>query len=257
MDWVKEKMQQARLQRTQIQRQEHSDAPDQPRNDSKELISNRPAQIYNFSQKLIWLATGLTSGAIIVSLIWWTKLIDSGSGTAIDRLQSNVSEQVQESIEQKVEHPNVDSKSEQSSAAIQAVTVSELEILPTPTAGKTSGNTLAGSEEENSSTATGSGLQAKAMQQTVDAIIPPQETNRDSGSWFINLVSLQGRVDAEKFAAKANSKGVATEINQVVVRGKTYWRVQVPGFSSADEARTNIEEIEKKLRLKDVWIVKR
>ena len=53
------------------------------------------------------------------------------------------------------------------------------------------------------------------------------------------------------------SKGVAAEINQVTVKGKQYWRVQVPGFSSSDDAKTKAEEIREKLGLKNVWIVKR
>jgi cell division septation protein DedD len=257
MDWVKEKMQQARLHRTQLQKQEHFDAPDLLLNNSKELTTNRSAQSYNSRQKLVWLATGLISGAIIVSLVWWANSIDLGTGTEIDRLKSNVSLRVQEPVEHKAEHPDTDSRSEQRSDAIQASTVSELGILPPPATGKTNRHTLAGSENDNSSTATGGGLQTNVTQRTVDAKMRPQETNKDSETWVINLVSLQGRVDAEKFAAKAISKGVATEIDQVVVRGKTYWRVQVPGFSSADEARTNINEVEEKLGLKNVWVVKR
>jgi SPOR domain len=51
--------------------------------------------------------------------------------------------------------------------------------------------------------------------------------------------------------------GVAAEINQATVRGKKFWRVQVPGFSSADDARTMASEVQSKLGLKDVWIVQR
>jgi hypothetical protein len=40
------------------------------------------------------------------------------------------------------------------------------------------------------------------------------------------------------------------------MRGTTYWRVQVPGFFSADEAHTKVSEVQEKLGLKDVWIVK-
>jgi type II secretory pathway predicted ATPase ExeA len=100
-------------------------------------------------------------------------------------------------------------------------------------------------------------LFTKKQDHSVDVKVKRQETNRASGRWAINLVTLQRKVDAEHFAQKANSKGVEAEINQVTVRGKKYSRVQVPGFSSPAEARTKANEVQNMLGLKDVWIVQR
>ncbi len=138
---------------------------------------------------------------------------------------------------------------------IQTDTVSGFEMLPPPAAGKAKANTFTDTNTNNSDTATGSDLQTKSMQPTVDVKIQRQESNRASGRWAINLVTLQRKVNAEHFVIKANSKGVEAEINQVTVRGKKYWRVQVPGFSSPDEARTKANEVQNMLGLKDVWIV--
>jgi type II secretory pathway predicted ATPase ExeA/cell division septation protein DedD len=140
---------------------------------------------------------------------------------------------------------------------IQTDTVSGLEMLSPPATTKAKASTLADVNTNNSDTATGSDLQTKSMQPTVDVKIQLQESNRVSGRWAINLVSLQRKVDAEHFLKKANSKGVEAEIIQVTVREKKYWRVQVPGFSSPDEARTESIEVKNKLGLKDVWIVQR
>ena len=96
---------------------------------------------------------------------------------------------------------------------------------------------------------------AEKQDHMADARIQRQESNRASGRWAINLVSLQQKVDAEHFVIKVNSKGVEAVINQVTVGGKKYWRVQVPGFSSPDEARAKANEVQDMLRLKDVWIV--
>jgi len=95
------------------------------------------------------------------------------------------------------------------------------------------------------------------MQPTVDVKTHPRETNRDTGTWAINLVSFQREVDAERFVIKASSKGVATEINQATMDEKKYWRVQIPGFSSYDEASSNASEVQHKLGLNDVWILQR
>ncbi|MGB7931711.1 MAG: SPOR domain-containing protein [Gammaproteobacteria bacterium] len=203
------------------------------------------------------LAAGLVSAAEIVILLWSANMIDLGGGAWIDRLQIRVSEQAQQPVKAKTRYTNTESKAGERGDEIQTDTVSGLEILLPPAAGKAKLTALADMNTMNSGTAPGSDLQTKSMQPTVDVKIQPQKTNRDSGTWVINLVSYQRGVDAERFVIKANFKGVSTEINHVTVRGKKYWRVQVPGFSSADEARTKASEVQNKLGLKDVWIVQR
>jgi cell division septation protein DedD len=257
MDWVKEKMHQARLNRIQIQKQEQFGSPVHQFHNKKKSRINRPAQAYNSSQKLVLLATGLVSGAIVVIVLSSANLIDLGGGAETDRLQSRVSVQAQQSVELQEEYINKESKAEVRGDEIQTNTVSGFEMLPPPGAGKAKPGDLTDAVTHISGTATSSDLNTISMQPTVDVRIQPQETNRDSGTWAINLVSLRQKVDAELFVAKVNSNGVAAEMNQVTVRGKKYWRVQVPGFTSPDEARKNASELQNRLGLKDVWIVQR
>ena len=255
MDWVKEKMYQARLDRIQIQ--EQYDVPVHQLEKNKHSTINRPAQSYNSSQKLVWLATGLVSGVIIVIVVWWANLIDLGGGAGIDRLESRVSEQAQQTLEPQEEYINRKDKAVVRGDEKLTDTVSGIEILPPPAAGKANPSTLAKTDTNISDTATSSDLQTQLMQPTLDFKTQPQESNKDSGTWVINLVSLQQKADAEHFVANANSMGVAAEINQAIVRGKKFWRVQVPGFSSANDARTMASQVQSKLGLKDVWIVQR
>jgi cell division septation protein DedD len=86
--------------------------------------------------------------------------------------------------------------------------------------------------------------------------IQAQDTSRNSGPWVINLASLSGKHDAERFMAKAKSRGIAADLNHVTVKEKEFWRVQVPGYSTADEAKAAAKLIKKKLGLDDVWVVK-
>jgi cell division septation protein DedD len=255
MDWVKEKMYQARLDRIQIQ--EQYDVPVHQLEKNKHSTINRPAQSYNSSQKLVWLATGLVSGVIIVIVVWWANLIDSGGGAGIDRLESRVSEQAQQTLEPQEEYINRKDKAVVRGDEKLTETVSGIEILPPPAAGKANPSTLAKTDTNISDTATSSDLQTQLMQPTLDFKTQPQESNKGSGTWVINLVSLQQKADAEHFVANANSMGVAAEINQAIVRGKKFWRVQVPGFSSVNDARTMASQVQSKLGLKDVWIVQR
>ena len=86
---------------------------------------------------------------------------------------------------------------------------------------------------------------------------PDSVNNAASSPWVVNLVSLSSKADADQFAAKARSKNVQVEQHAATVKGKHYWRVQVGGFSTAADARSQSHIIKEKLGLKDVWITKR
>jgi hypothetical protein len=63
--------------------------------------------------------------------------------------------------------------------------------------------------------------------------------------------------DAARVLAKVKSKGVATQIHEVTVEGTEYWRVPLPGFSTAAEAKVDPGSIKETLELRAVWAVMR
>jgi hypothetical protein len=75
--------------------------------------------------------------------------------------------------------------------------------------------------------------------------------------WVINLVSTSSKVDADRLAKKALSKSIQTEQQQITVKGTQYWRVQITGFSTADDARAYADTAKEQLGLKDAWVMKR
>ena len=77
------------------------------------------------------------------------------------------------------------------------------------------------------------------------------------GRWVINLISTPSKAYADSFGAKAWSKGIHTEQQQAVVKGKPYWRVRITGFTSAQEARAYAGTARERLGLKEVWITTR
>jgi septal ring-binding cell division protein DamX len=77
------------------------------------------------------------------------------------------------------------------------------------------------------------------------------------GPWVINLVSLPDRASVDPFMRKAASLGIATATQQVTVKGRDYWRVQVTGFPSSAAAVAGSADIREKLGLKDVWVSRR
>ena len=77
------------------------------------------------------------------------------------------------------------------------------------------------------------------------------------GPWVINLVSTARKADADRLTKKALSKDIPTEQQQITVKGKQYWRVQITGFPTAENARAYAETAKQLLGLKDAWIMKR
>jgi hypothetical protein len=55
----------------------------------------------------------------------------------------------------------------------------------------------------------------------------------------------------------AQSKGIAVVLTSANVKGKQYWRLQIPGFTSMAEAKKAAEPVKEKLKIQDVWIYKR
>lgn len=74
--------------------------------------------------------------------------------------------------------------------------------------------------------------------------------------WTINLISSPDKTYAVRFSDSAQSKGISTKLQEVTVKGTRYWRVQINGFSTQDEAKAYADTIKGKLGLKDTWIMR-
>jgi hypothetical protein len=85
---------------------------------------------------------------------------------------------------------------------------------------------------------------------------PASEVNKN-GPWVINLASTSSKINAERLARKALSKNIQTEIQQTTVNDTNYWRVQITGFPTADDARTYAVTAKERLGLTDTWVMKR
>ncbi|MEA2079513.1 MAG: SPOR domain-containing protein, partial [Pseudomonadota bacterium] len=62
---------------------------------------------------------------------------------------------------------------------------------------------------------------------------------RDAGPWVINLLSSRRKIDTERLAIKAQSQDIPVEQTRAMVKGKAYWRLQVTGFSTLNEAKSH------------------
>ena len=77
------------------------------------------------------------------------------------------------------------------------------------------------------------------------------------GKWVINIGSYNREKTAAKKLGEFQKQGVTAELVTATVRGKTIYRIQVPGFDSMAEARGNASQVREALGLKETWIRRR
>ena len=78
-----------------------------------------------------------------------------------------------------------------------------------------------------------------------------------SGPWVINLLSSPDKNYVDNALAEAQSRGLAAVTTRAKVKGREYWRLQIPGFESMAAAKRAAEPIKEQMRIKEVWILKR
>ena len=80
---------------------------------------------------------------------------------------------------------------------------------------------------------------------------------RAAGPWTINLLSSPDRAYVEQFAARARAKDFNVVVSEAEVKGRQYWRLQIPGFDSSAAAKAQAEPVKQALGIEDVWILKK
>ncbi len=294
MEWVKQKMEQARQQRELLQGQNHPNTgqPEASIPDSQTSPRKKPLNT-------IWLLGAATAWIVTIIAAWLSGssvTTYDASLNGIDNVGSSRISEVAELKTQIATSMELGKHLDELNGRIQTLT-----------------DTVANAEARlirvlvltDSMPATASGLSSVALQQssaTGDESVPgkiepaapgtsnilaiasagaDQPTNKSAtvpdvvekgmpGSgkqesvntaamspWVVNLASLPNKADADRFAGKARSNDIQVEQHAVVIKGKEYWRVQACGFSTVTEARSQAEKIRKKLGLKDVWVTKR
>ena len=301
MDWVKEKMYQARLQRNQIQAQGAVTTQGNNLSRGPEEAATRLSNFFSLTHKLPWLAGGMALGGMIVIMVWNSELVDVGDDLRANSLSNGTPEQQRSIVELplqlsdaeglrkdiillteqvqtlttsvsalKIKLQHIHAVTDSIAALGNELTsnvsqqqgtlpdnVTQLETLPSPAGGKGNVSVSDGKDTDKLVDATSTPLVAIKEITPAAPVVQTQETIIGDGPWVINLVSLPHKADAEHFVADAESKGVVAGLYQVTVRGKNYWRVHVPGFTTAAEAKAKASLIKEKLGLKDAWVAKR
>ena len=75
--------------------------------------------------------------------------------------------------------------------------------------------------------------------------------------WTVYLASYNNSRQLEKMYKRFRSQGVATERQQLVLKGMQWHRLYVPGFKSKQAAQTFADQASEILGLKGVWVAQR
>lgn len=86
---------------------------------------------------------------------------------------------------------------------------------------------------------------------------PESSPAPSTGPWTINLLSSRDKAYVEQVATRARAKDFDVVISAAEVKGRQYWRLQIPGFNSAAHAKDFAEPVKQALGIKDVWILKK
>lgn len=81
----------------------------------------------------------------------------------------------------------------------------------------------------------------------------PASGGRD---WALNVASYADATAAERQAQQLRAAGYPVAVQPATVNGKSWYRVQVPGYGSQQAAKAAAQELQNKLGLKGVWVVR-
>lgn len=84
--------------------------------------------------------------------------------------------------------------------------------------------------------------------------VTPATSHR--GEWVINIVSLDSLSAANKEQSRLRKRGLKTEVAEITVHGRIWYRVHSQGFASKEEADRYKQTLASKYGIKDAWTQK-
>jgi len=75
-----------------------------------------------------------------------------------------------------------------------------------------------------------------------------------SGNWIINLASVSNSKAADQEVARLGKMDIKAEVSRFESKGKVWYRIQIPGYASHDEAINARPALEEKLGISDTWV---
>lgn len=94
---------------------------------------------------------------------------------------------------------------------------------------------------------------------TVPAAVPADPTPlaaSSAGPWALSVVAFRDREKSEAQALRLRGGGYPAEVRSAEVKGALWYRVVLPGFGSAEQAKRLSSEIEQRFGYKNTWPVR-
>ncbi len=83
------------------------------------------------------------------------------------------------------------------------------------------------------------------------------ETAPVTGDWVVNLSSHIKKSTAVLEKSRLQKLGLNAEVHTATIKGKTWYRVQVVGYSSKEAAKKALKDVQQRSGIKEAWIGKR
>ncbi len=91
----------------------------------------------------------------------------------------------------------------------------------------------------------------------VTAAVDPATASADGeGPWIVNIASYPDLGDATRQVQQLQAAGYSASQQSVQIRGQSWHRVQLRGFATAEAARVKAAEVEQKLGLHNLWVMR-
>jgi len=78
-----------------------------------------------------------------------------------------------------------------------------------------------------------------------------------AGGWVINLSSHTKESLATKELNRLKRLGLDAEMHSAMIKNRTWYRIQITGFASKEEASAQLNDVRQKSGLRDIWIGKK
>ena len=76
------------------------------------------------------------------------------------------------------------------------------------------------------------------------------------GRWAVNLMSLNSEAATRPVTETLSNAGYATDVEQVKIKEKSYFRIRVSGFKTREDAKTFADTIEGLFEIRQPWVVR-
>lgn len=93
-------------------------------------------------------------------------------------------------------------------------------------------------------------------QPPAEASAAPGPASAAGGDWGVNVASYPAADAAQKQAQQLRAAGFSAAVQQAQVKGQTWYRVQLKGYATPDEARAAAAQLQARFNYQGLWVTR-